>query len=80
MQAWVRTRAPRPQVTEQSDHTDHGVQPPSTGNNTQGLVSVVFKAAQGVQLTCVTVYILRILAFSKNKVLRFSLCLLDESF
>lgn len=23
---------PRPQLTEQSDHTDHGVQPPSTGS------------------------------------------------
>lgn len=38
MQAWVRTCVPRPHVTEQSDHTDHGVQPPSTGNNTQDLL------------------------------------------
>lgn len=35
MQAWVRICVPWPQVTEQSDHTDHGVQPPSTGTNTQ---------------------------------------------
>lgn len=34
MQAWVLTCIPRPQVTEQSDHTDHGVQPPSTGEST----------------------------------------------
>lgn len=35
MQACVRTCVPLPQVAEQSDHTDHGVQPPSTGANTK---------------------------------------------
>lgn len=38
MQARVRTCVPVPQVTEQSDHTDHGVQPPSTGNSIYNLV------------------------------------------
>lgn len=35
MQAWVLICVPWPQVTEQSDHTDHGVQPPSTRTNTE---------------------------------------------
>lgn len=35
MQARVRTCVPRPQVAEQSDHTDQGVQAPSTGNSTK---------------------------------------------
>lgn len=49
MQACVRTCVPRPHVTEQSDQTDHGVQSPSTGNDTQDLAVWHF---QGNPVTC----------------------------
>lgn len=35
MQAWVLTCVPLPHVAEQSDHTDQGVQAPSTGTDTR---------------------------------------------